>query len=72
MMAWVTASQMATEKQLDYQFERMIRQALRTMPDGTITIVKQHNHIVQINIDEDRRHLGAENKRQHLHSVSSQ
>lgn len=43
---------MATDKEIDAQFEQGILDALHSLTDGTITIIKLNNQIVQFNIDE--------------------
>jgi hypothetical protein len=43
---------MATNKEIDAHFEHTILQALHTMSNGLITIVKQNNQVIQVNIDE--------------------
>jgi hypothetical protein len=43
---------MATNKEIDAQFEQAILDALHSLTDGTITIIKLNNQIVQFNIDE--------------------
>ena len=43
---------MATDKEIDAQFEQSILEALRSLSNGTITIIKRNNQIVQFNMDE--------------------
>lgn len=44
---------MATKEVVDLQLEQVILQALHTMPNGLITIIKQNNCVVQVHIEED-------------------
>ena len=44
---------MATDKEIDAQFEQTILDALHTMSTGTISIIKINNQVVQVNIDEN-------------------
>ncbi len=43
---------MATDKEIDAQFEQSILEALHSLSNGTITIIKLNNQIIQFNIDE--------------------
>jgi hypothetical protein len=63
---WVLV--MATNKEIDAQFEQTILQALHTMSNGLITIVKQNNQVIQVNIDETCNSSNkSETKRQRGH-----
>ena len=44
---------MATDKEVDAQFEQTILETLRTMTTGMITIIKLNNQVIQVNIDEN-------------------
>ncbi len=57
---------MATDKEIDAQFEQAILDALHSLTDGTITIIKLNNQIVQFNIDETYNG-GLEPKKQRGH-----
>jgi hypothetical protein len=58
---------MATDKEIDAQFEQSILEALHSLSNGTITITKLNNQIVQFNIDETYNPVASESKKQRGH-----
>lgn len=58
---------MATDKEIDAQFEQTILEALHSLADGVMTIVKVNNQIVQFNIDEAYHGENVEPKKQRGH-----
>jgi hypothetical protein len=58
---------MATDKEIDAQFEQTILDALHTMSTGMITIIKLNHQVVQVNIDENYNSSSPEVKRQRGH-----
>jgi hypothetical protein len=58
---------MATDKEVDAQFEQTILEALHTMTTGMITIIKLNNQVIQVNLDEDYNSAGSEEKRPRGH-----
>lgn len=64
---------MATDKEIDAQFEQTILESLRSLSNGMITIIKLNNQVVQVNIDETYNSAIAEappKKRGHLTLIS--
>jgi hypothetical protein len=58
---------MATDKEIDAQFEQTILDALHKMSTGMITIIKLNSQVVQVNIDESYNSACPEMKRQRGH-----
>jgi hypothetical protein len=58
-----------TNEEMDAQFEEIIQQALQTMSDGVITIVKQQNRVIMVNLQEQRVSVTNESKNRHLSLV---
>ncbi|HBE76528.1 MAG TPA: hypothetical protein DDW65_01915 [Firmicutes bacterium] len=58
---------MATDEEMDAQFEQMILEALHNISTGKITIIKLNNRVIQVNIDEDYKSSGFVVKRQRPH-----
>ncbi len=58
-----------TNEEMDAQFEEIIQQALQTMSDGVITIVKQQNRVIMVNLQEQRVSVTNETKSRHLSLV---
>jgi hypothetical protein len=58
---------MATDKEIDLQFEQTILESLHSLSTGMITIIKLNNQVVQVNIDETYNSAVSEPKKQRGH-----
>lgn len=58
---------MATDKEVDEQFEQTILETLHKMANGMITIIKVNNQVIQVNIDEHYNAACSEEKRPRGH-----